>query len=329
MNDSDVRELLDRAAEHVRPRLPVTGSALRARARRRQRTMAATATVSAVLCVVAGVAVSTADFGAPRSSHVPATTASASPADGPTVSLPRKEKSVSMVLPAGWRQVHVDADFNPCAAEANTMYLGGDPKKLETVWDCRNAAQPWAWITDIPGGIHPSLTPQTTVIAGGELGYWLSTDGRSLTETPDPTHSVGDQVTLPWQKQVVTVVAKNEALRRQLRQSIRAPIPPKQPLVLPARADLTDAIGELLGGPFAVGDQQAARAAVDLLRTMPAVDPSTACDWLDADSLGMDLGSTKVVISKDPACLQAVSSDGGRVKVNADTADRLYGLLRP
>lgn len=134
MNDSDVRELLDRAAEQVGPRMPVTGSVLRARARRRQRVLAAMATAGAVLCVVAAVAVSAADLGAPRSSRVPATPATGSPTAGAAVSLPRKEKSVSMIVPAGWRQQRVDATFNPCTARPNTVYLGGDPIGLITMW---------------------------------------------------------------------------------------------------------------------------------------------------------------------------------------------------
>ena len=80
---------------------------------------------------------------------------------------------------------------------------------------------------------------------------------------------------------------------------------------------------------------------------MPAVDPSQACagrnpdgDWNDPDAeagrstypLGVDVATAdgkrvQIVVSDSPQCLQAVSSDGGRVQVPPGTAKRLYDLV--
>ncbi len=336
MSDSEIRDLLTRAGDQVRPRVPVSGPSLRRRARRAQlQQLSAVAAGVAVIALVAGAAVVNISLGDRRSS---------APATGTTGGV-ATYKEVSMTVPAGWQQQKVDTTFDPCTVKANTIYLGTNGFIPEIQWGAEcpgKVSQPWVWITDYP---TPSLlTPAVLTTPGGGFGWIESSTGQSPSYGAAEVKWPGDLVYLPLQKQSVFVIAKDEALRTQLKKAIRVPAPPRQPLVLPSDKEVLDGVGEL-GGPFAVGSRKNTLAALALLRGLPAVDPAQACAWRQPGPGWMDPGDdatasgsfgydivtkssrVKVIVSADRRCLQAVSSAGGRVQVEANTAQRLYDLI--
>ncbi len=326
MNEPEIRQLLHEAAESGEPQQPVSGSVIHLRARqKRKQQLSAVAAAAGVLCVLAGVALFSVDR--TRSSSVPASDSSGSTAT---------YRAVSILLPEGWQQQSVGSDFDPCTAQSNTVYLGSSLQgELHQQRHCKQqVSEPWLWISDYAEPVTPGPA-KTVVIPSGGLG-WL----RSSPELPSPVPSgfiqpivqfPGDLLYLPWQKQAVFVSSTKASVRKSLLERVRVTRPPRQGLVLPPEAEITGGAADLRKARLIAASPDRIRTAVALLQSLPTVDPSDACAWNEDDPLTLTvltaIGKVTVVVSSDSTCLQAVSSEGGRVVVEKGTAKRIYDLV--
>jgi hypothetical protein len=351
-----VRALLDEAVSGLEPKSPdpVSGVVARGRAARR-RTFGAGILAVAVLIgggVVVGTRVGGGEGDAPPAGPVP------------DVPIPRQAGDtvvagdLTLPVPKGWRVVARASIPGDCAKGTmldNTILLGSPGEgacvfaSIE-VSGTRNV-NPSGDVVSLPAGGQAPVTasPRTYTLWGGEPA-WLARDIGDEMNSPDrgPGFRYFNTLLLPWSRVSVTFRVPGPEQQRIIDSMRTAPPPRTTRLALPTtltEASLT--VPDATGGysPMGYGtlkDPAKLGAVLEFLRGQKsAVDNAHACAGPGQRVARVTLNpprseeqflrgtATTVLISLGSRCQEAVSSDGGRVRLT-DTAmnelKRLFGV---
>ncbi|XVU23592.1 hypothetical protein ACQPZJ_41085 [Actinoplanes sp. CA-054009] len=337
-----IRELLDDAVGELEPeeRDPVAGVMRRGRAARRRRAAVAGA-LAAVL--VGGGAVG----GLRLMGNAPLPTGedeTAVPyvADGVVVA-----GALRLPVPDGWRVVEADA-AEPCVELKRTVLLvtSDDPGCQYAPIEVSKADRrnPGGTLMVEPGveidlkGVAIS-SPVSITLPGGEP-VWMANelDSEMLQPKSYEGFSYLNRLLLPWSG-VEVVLRLDGAADQKIIDSMRSSPGQARVLVLPERASsveltLPDATGRIRAAGKMSSDNPATAASVlELLRKQTdVVGNAEACAGQEQSNARLTLkgsGTTTVIISLGERCQEAVSSDGGRVRLSDDTVTelkRLFGL---
>ena len=313
MKDSQVSELLDRAAASVAPAETDPGARLarlgRRSVRRRRAVWGAAGAVTAVLATTVAVTV-------PR---VPA------PPDAPAVTVTLSGLAVE--VPQGWRTSEVPM-FDPCAARPRTVYLAAEygerPARRGAGSDCAPAGQEWIAIVTKGVGVASNSPDRLTV-----------KDGRLLEVEPEPmVGSMWSYRVFDRQSRAVTafISAPGDQDRDRLLEHVTWPAadpPASAPggLELPRR--ITIAISDVPpsnGMRVARDPQTLSRIRAKLTALHDQVPVGEECDIRKPGLVGVDFGDVTVVLG-DASCPQAISTAGGRVRVPPGLGQEVQALV--
>ncbi|GIJ49324.1 hypothetical protein Val02_62100 [Virgisporangium aliadipatigenens] len=363
-----IRELLDSAVEHVEPQVkdPVPAVVQRARSQR-LRAVAAGAVACATL-LAGGVAVASmsARDAAPETASpvggrppTPRLVDGKIVAGGVVIPVPAGWRVVTPDSPE-WRRI--EPDTPNCETLENTVVIAGPDDHgcpLARI-EIRGRRTPFPMGQGELGTGGKALylmAPRMLTLAGGEPA-WLATgttDDVHNGERP-PGYGYHNTLVIPW-AQVSIDLRFDGAAQRRFIDTVRTTPEHDGRLVLPksvAVATLdppapdprtvpdthrktTDpntiaAVLRLLGSQDAVADNRRACATEEqptarlTLDTVDAPPPATPGVLPPSDPAG---GLTSVIISFDDDCREAVSSDGGRVRLSAEALvelQRLFGI---
>jgi hypothetical protein len=349
-----IRQLLDDAVSGLEPGTsdPVGAVLRRGRAARRRTVMAA-ATV-AVLLVAGGVALNGRGDGTSAADAHPEIPY----VDGDQV----VAGDVRLPIPEGWRAISNDAG-RPCGDLPKTILVIDDDNRgcqyasveVEPA-ATRNPGGTVAYLRFLAlwsgGVVQP---PVSVTLRGGEPG-WLFTRLDSDELKPGRPDYV-NELLLPWSNTLIWLRTDGTDERKVIA-SLRSDPPEAKPLSLPdtaAVAELTvpDATGHITkAGLGRSTDPATITAVLELLREQTAVvDNDDACASDQQQSARLTLSAeddkavgvatngarpsapaepavaTTVVIALGGKCQEAVSGDGGRVRLSAAALDRLRVLL--
>jgi hypothetical protein len=334
-----IKDLLDEAVSGVEPRTldPAAAVARRRRAQQRRRLVAGT---FAVLGVLAGGALAVPQL-SPNPAPQPVTvTARPLPvphfARGVLVS-----GSLRLPVPPGW-QAATGRLHQSCTDAKRTVYIddrGGDPE--ETPPACRLAAVSVS--VEDEEAQAPSLgaltdhgfirrPPISLTLPGGEPA-WIS-NRISDADTSDGAYDL--QMVLPWSRTTLYLRTSLAETRRLLGTMTTEPIDAGRLIVpdVPAVGELVapdpDDPEHVLWGKTT--ETATLFAVVRLLREQTrTVADSEACAGPEQDGLRLDIGTAHVAVTLGDRCQEAVSSQGGRVRFDADAVaelKKLFGIER-
>ncbi|MFF5079212.1 hypothetical protein ACFY36_19310 [Actinoplanes sp. NPDC000266] len=333
-----IRELLDEAVGDITPAEadPVAGVVRRGRAAGRRRRAAVAGALAAVL--LAG------GLGAGRlMGDGPSMPVADAPyvAGGVVVA-----GGLELPVPDGWRVVEADA-AEPCGDLTRTILLitsdrrGCQYAPVEVSrTDNRN---PGGTLILKPGSVDfadgPLTSPVSVTLPGGEP-VWMQNglDSEELKPRTYEGYSYLNELLLPWSGMLV-VLRMDGAAQREIIDSMRSNPGRAGVLVLPKKATsvgltLPDDTGRVrAAGRMDSDDPKTAASVLGLLRAQTdVVDDADACAGPEQHNARLTLkgaGTTTVIISLGKRCQEAVSSEGGRVRLSDATVaalKRLFGI---
>lgn len=346
-----IRELLEGAVSGVQPRITDPLPTVVGRARRAQvRVVAAGA--MAIVVLTGGAVLG----GQMITSRTPAESVAGlgSPPVPRVVNGTIVAGGVTVPVPHGWRVLQQGASA-PCRELDDTALIAGPDQPscliapLEVSGTARTASVGLGGL-DIKGNLVVGPVPMVT-LTGGEPG-WLDALPKDAVATGRPDYG-HNRLLLPWSK--LSIVLRGGAAEQQrVIDSIRTRPGPEKRLVLPdtvRHAELTvrpngsnrlshgtirepakiDAVLRLLRQQRTVPqNKRACSTATDPTARLildgpsadqPALTPSTG------ESLPEPGDGTTIVITLADDCREAVSSNGGRVSLTADTLAELHRLF--
>jgi hypothetical protein len=348
-----IRFLLDEAVAGLDPETPDPVATV-VRRGRRQRGRQAAAWIAAAVVLVAGG--TTAAVWRPEAAPPVGTAASTPPtpyASGGVVIA----GAVRLPVPAGWKVVTAGSS-RPCGELKNTILIvtaKGRGCERETAPIELGAPQR----TDPPGIVvdRPvSTAPVPVTLPGGEPG-WLGEPFGSESNLPgrDARYGYYNTLYLPWSRVSMTLRMDGERQRAIVATMSSRP-GAAGVLALPGTATMAEVthgdsirriedpavitgLRELLArqrdvvadaDACAAADQQTLQVVLtsqSVDERQPALTPEDRAK-INADPPPLTLQGTAVLVTLGGTCQEAVSQDGGRVRVDDATAATLKGYLR-
>lgn len=261
-------------------------------------------------------------------------------------------------VPQGWRvlSASVPADCAKGTVFDNTILIGGpgDGRCAFAPIEVRGWADPNQGGTGAGGTSGDRIlgSPSIYTLRGGEPA-WLTTAVDDPMNRPEKDRGLHyynqyyNVLLVPWSRVSVTLRVSGPEQQQIIDTMRTAPHPRTGRLALPAtaaRATLTvpDATGRnLTAGPGMTTDRATAAAVLDLMRGQTSVvDDAHACAGPGQRAARLTLDpspvyeppyfgrtATTVMISLGGGCQEAVSADGGRVRLSDATVNKLKRLL--
>jgi hypothetical protein len=336
-----IKVLLDDAVSALEPASPDPIALILGRGRAARRRAAVTGALAAIL-LLGGLAAGGLAIG--RTGRAPAVEMATDPLPTPYVEGDQLVAgALRLPIPAGWQVVHADVKA-PCGALTRTILIVGADR------GCRNAPieltptanlSPEGVLLSRPGIADPAgqilSSPVSITLRGGEPAWLLDgLDAADLKPRPGAGYNYYNVVLLPWSKLNLQLRVDGPA-EKQILDSISTEPTGSGPLALPASAtsvELTtpDAAGHNTAAGHARSTNPAVAAAVirRLAGQTAVVDDADACASAGQPAARLTLeGSetTTVIITLGGQCQEAVSSDGGRVRLTDATVRQLKHLL--